>query len=254
MKKIGLTFAILIALHAALFAQSYRNRNSTGFELGVFGGLNIPQLSGGSDNEMSRDYTSRLGAAYGLSATLPFGDAFALRLEAMFSGEGGKRNGMQAIEAASFIPGAPGGTYLYADFHNESILNYIEIPVMLQYYFLKNRDWRCYADLGPSFGILLNATQKTSGSSVIYADRDATMPLTEGAVPFDATTDIKDDINMYNLGLTAGIGVSRKLGPGFLFLDVRGAYSFTTVQKDSGNGSSHNGYLQTALGYSVPLF
>ena len=45
----------------------------------------------------------------------------------------------------------------------------------------------------------------------------------------------------------------QKVGKGDLFLDLRGAYGLTTVQKYSADGNSHNGYLLIALGYSIPL-
>ena len=240
-------------MNALLFGQSLPVKSGSKLTLGLFGGLNIPQLSGGSGNEMSRDYTSRLGAAFGVTSSYSFSPAFALRADVLYSSEGGQRNGMQAIDASAYNPEAPAGTYFYADFKNESILNYLEIPVMLKYSFLKSKTSNLYADFGPYFGFLLNATQKTSGSSLIYADRAGTMPLVSEPQSFDASTDVKSDINSFNFGITGGVGFIEKVGKGELFLDLRGAYGLTTVQKDSQNGKSHNGYLLIALGYAISL-
>ncbi len=253
MNKLILTSLIVVGMHAMIFAQSHSGKGGSKLSLGVFGGLNIPQLSGGGDNEMSRDYTSRLGAAFGVTSSYNLGPALAIQADVLYSSEGGQRNGMQAIDGATINPDVPAGTYFYADFNNESILNYIEIPLMVKYSILERKSSKIYANLGPYFGFLLNATQKTGGSSLIYADRSGTMPLSPQAQPFDASTDIKNDINAFNFGVTGGVVFAQKLGNGDIFLDLRAAYGLTTVQKDSKNGKSHNGYLLTAFGYSIPL-
>ena len=95
------------------------------------GGINIPHLSGGNGNELSRDYSSRSGGAFGITSSLYLGSNLSLRIDVMYSSEGGKRNGIQAFDAASINPLASAGTYFYADYKNESILNYAEVPVML---------------------------------------------------------------------------------------------------------------------------
>jgi hypothetical protein len=239
---------------AMLFAQSTSDNSVTKFTLGILGGLNIPQLSGGNNNEMSRDYTSRLGEAFGLTASYSLGSNFYLRADALYSSEGGKRNGIQAIDASSFNPQAPAGTYLYADFDNESILNYFEVPIMVKYSIAIGGSSKFYIDFGPYVGFLLNAKEKTSGTSIIYEDRAETMPLPMlPAQSFNATVTTTSSINPVNFGLTGGIGFTQTVGFGDIFLDVRGAYGLTTVQKNTQDGSSHTGNLLIALGYSIPL-
>jgi hypothetical protein len=256
MKRIKLIIMLfLTTMTAASFAQS----SSSKFTLGIFGGLNIPRLSGGGGNELSRDYTSRSGEAFGFTSNLDLGANFSLRTDLLFSSEGGKRNGLQAIDAASFNPQAPAGTYLYANFKNQSILNYLELPVMLKYSFpVKSSSF--YIDFGPYVGYLLNAKQKTSGSSIVYADRGKTTPVSVNpqtgqpyAVPFDATTDVTSSINRINLGITGGIGYAQHVGKDVLLFDVRGAYGLTYVQKHSADGTSHTGNMLISLGYAVPL-
>ncbi len=237
------------------FAQS----SSSGFTLGVFGGLNIPKLSGGSNNEMSSGYTSRAGVAFGLTSNLDLGANFSLRTDLLYSSEGGKRNGFQAIDASSFNPQAPSGSYYYATFNNESILNYLELPIMLKYSIPVNSS-NFYIDFGPYAGYLLKATQKTSGSSIVYADKGKTTPVSVNPqtgqpfpVSFDATNDVKSSIHKMNFGITGGIGYAQHVGKDTLLLDVRGAYGLTYVQRYATDGKSHNGYLQISLGYAIPL-
>jgi hypothetical protein len=253
MKRAILSTFIFVFLTAILFAQSPSEKKESKITLGVLGGLNIPKLQGSSSNEMSRDYTSRIGEAFGLMASYDIGSKFSLRIDALYSSEGGKRNGIQAIDASSVNPLAPAGTYLYADFKNESILNYFEIPVLAKYNFPVGKSSKLYINLGPYAGFLLNAKQKTSGTSIIYADRAETMPVVPVAQSFDASNNVTSDINTTNFGVIGGVGFTQTVGYGDIFMDIRGGYGLTIVQKDTKNGSSHIGNLLIALGYSIPL-
>jgi len=253
MKRLCVALFVFILLSVALFAEPLKNHDSSKFSLGILGGLNIPQLSGGNNNELSRDYTSRLGDVFGLTASFPLVSKFSLRIDALYSSEGGKRNGIQAIDAASFNPQAPAGTYLYANFNNQTILNYFELPVMAKYSISLGSSSKFYISFGPYAGILLNAKQKTSGSSLVYADRAETMPLPLPTQSFDASVPTTSSVKPVNVGLTGGIGISKTIGVGDLFMDVRGAYGFSVIQKYAADGTSHTGSLFIALGYSVPF-
>jgi hypothetical protein len=257
------TMIIALVLTAATvtgFAQTSSETGNSKFTLGAFGGLNTPRLSGGGGNPLSDGWSSRSGAAFGLTLDWNTGTHFGWRADVLYSSEGGKRNGMQALDGSSFNPQIPAGTYLYANYNNESILNYLEIPVLAKYSFNLSHTSKLYVDLGPYIGFLLNAKQVTSGSSIVYADATATQPVSVNPatgqpfpVPFDANTDITSDINPVNFGLTGGIGFAQGVGFGNVFVDFRGAYGLTTVQKDSKNGTSHTGNLLIAIGYSIPL-
>jgi hypothetical protein len=244
MKKVSVILFFLVTLTTLSLAQSKSS-------VGIFGGINIPRLSGGNGNELSRDYTSRSGVAFGLTSSLYLGANFSLRVDVMYSSEGGKRNGIQAFDASSISPLVPAGTYFYADYKNESILNYAEVPVMFKYSFPLNKFSKFYINAGPYVGILLNAKEITSGSSLIYADRAKTMILIPAPMSFDAKTDITSSINKLNFGLTGGVGLSQKLSSGEIFADVRAAYGLKVIQKLSQNGSSHNGNLLIDLGYAI---
>jgi hypothetical protein len=251
MKKLSATLLVLVCIMSVSSAQRSHFRDDKKFTIGILGGLNLPRLSGGNGNELSRDYTSRAGEAFGLTSSVDFGSNFFLRVDFLYSSEGGKRDGLQAIDASSFNPQAPAGTYFYAAFNNESILNYFEIPVMLKYKIPLGKFQNLFVDLGPYAGLLLNARQKTNGSSKIYADRGQTQTIVEEAQSFDASTDITSSINSLNFGVTGGGGFAQSIRSGEIFLDVRGAYGLTVIQKEKQNGNSHNGNLLIDLGYAL---
>jgi hypothetical protein len=249
MKKLLVCLFVLVCMAEMSFSQAPLNGDSK-LTIGIFAGLNLPRLNSGNSNELSRDYTSRSGLAFGLTASLDLGSDFSLTANVMYSSEGGKRNGIQAFDASTINPQVPAGVFFYADYNNESILNYAEIPVMLKYYFPLNKSSRFFVDFGPYVGFLLSAKQKTSGSSIVYADRAKTQPVF-AEVSFDASTDVSNSINPVNFGLTGGGGFAERFGNGEIFMDVRGAYGLVVIQKNKEDGSSHNGNLLFDLGYAI---
>jgi len=156
------------------------------FLLGVRGGPSIPQLSDGG-NDISRGYSSRLAPNFGLVAEYYFASHLSLVAEIDYSGQGGVRKGVQPItQSPEGLPPLPPGQYLYGDFRNESILNYLEIPLMLKVDLEMCEHWRVYAEGGLFIGFLLDAEEHTSGSSPIYVDQNRT-PLTVGGHPLPPT-------------------------------------------------------------------
>ncbi len=231
--------------------------------LGINGGISIPQLRSSGNNEVSEGYSSRTGPVFGVYADWKLTNMLALRTQFDYSSQGGKRNGMQPVTdpPPQLVQMLPPGTKLYANFKNEAILNYFEIPVMLK---LKVGEgtgkFHYYVDLGPYIGFLLNAHQKTSGTSQFYLDKAGTMPLTVGGNPlpaqsFDANTDVKDDLHGTNFGFTGGGGMGYALTKKqFLILDVRGALGITDLQIDTEkNGKSHTGGLFVTLSYAIQM-
>jgi len=230
-------------------------------QIGIQCGLSVPNLSGGN-NEVSEGYSSRLAPNFGITAEFGITDNFSIQPEINFDGQGGQRNGLQPVtNLPPEIPSPPTG-YFYASFKNMSILNYIEIPVLAKYTF-GGFGLRFDVNAGPYIGFLLNATEKTSGTSSIYIDKNGT-PLTmqdsTGAsfpVPpqsFDASTDVTSSIHKVNYGIAGGVGIMVPVtSRGSVSLDVRGLYGLTNIQKDPADGTSHTGNLIISVGYSYEL-
>ncbi|MBS1621944.1 MAG: PorT family protein [Bacteroidetes bacterium] len=229
-------------------------------KLGINAGISIPELRSKSSNEISKDYKSRLASVFGAFADFNISNNFSIKTFINYAGQGGKRTGMQPVtnipqDLALMVPP---GTMLYANFHNVSVLNYLEFPVMAKWEW--GNSLRYYLNLGPYIGFLLSAKQKTSGSSQFFLDKGGSMPVSIQGNPlpaqsFDATTDVKSDINHINFGFTGGAGIGKYIGKsGELVLDVRAADGLTTIQKDSKkNGNNHTGGLFITLGYAKVL-
>jgi len=256
MKKTSLSLLGLL-----FFAGAYSLINAQ-TSIGILGGRSVPNFSGGS-NELSQGYVSRLAPHFGITIEHDLSERFSIQPEIIYDGQGGQRNGLQPITSTP-LPPLPSGGYYYADFHNTAILNYIEVPVLLRYKFDAFL-MRFQINAGPYAGYLLNATQKTSGTSLIYVDRNRT-PLTIPVPPdytqtvpapaqsFNASTDVTDSIHRFNTGIEGGAGIFVPLSESqTLSLEVHGLYGLTNIQKYAVDGTNHTGNLLISMGYSFVL-
>jgi hypothetical protein len=226
--------------------------------VGLHGGLSIPDLSGGSGNQLSTGYTSRLAANFGLQSEWHIYQRFSIEVELNYAGQGGQRNGLQPITnlPPNLAAEVPPGDYLYANFKNKAVLNYLELPVMAR--FSWGRTLTFYANGGPYMGYLLHAEEKTKGTSTIYEDPKGD-PLTIQGYPvpaqdFTANTDITSSIKRFNVGATGGVGLALPLAArDKVFFDARFEYGFINIQKSSVDGTNNTGNVLLSLGYSRHL-
>jgi hypothetical protein len=250
-------FTLLVFLAALGCGPVY----AQGSYFGIKGGVGLPNLRGGSDNELARDYESRTAPNFGAFFEFGINNRVSVQAEVNFAGNGGRRNGVQPITSAvPGLPPLPSGVYYYADFKNEAVLNYLETPVLAKYRFKPESKIRFYADGGAYYGRLLSARTKTSGSSTIYLDKNRTPLLIPPAnqplppISFDAETDIENDVQKNNVGLTGGGGVEFGSGKNYFFIDGRVTYGLRKIQKDAvRNGASHAGSLIISVGYGFAL-
>jgi hypothetical protein len=242
------------ALAAALLLASSPRASAQGFQLGLRGGPSVPHLSGGG-NQISEGYQSTLAPNFGVMGEFGFTPDFSLMTELDYAGQGGVRKGMQPItQSPAGLPPLPPGQYLYASFRNETILDYLEAPVMARLAWGQDTLVRWFVQGGPYFAYLLQATEKTSGTSQVYVTPGGP-PLTIQGEPvpaqdFGARTDVRNGLWRFNWGVTAGAGMEILLAPRHrLFLEVRGEYGLRTIQKDPANGASNTGCAEFLVGY-----
>jgi hypothetical protein len=227
--------------------------------IGVHGGISIPDIRGSETDVYSRNFTSRQGPYFGLSLEKTLTPLFSLVVELNFTSQGGLRKGLQPItmDLPAGLP-VPPGTILYASFRNETILDYLEVPVLARFTF--GHRLRFFLNAGPYVGILLRAKAVTKGSSAIYMDEAGTMPIiippdtNPLIVDLGAETNVKDSLKSTNIGLYGGGGVRYSLGPGDLILEAHFQLGLTTIQRDiETSGKSQTGAVVVSLGYSLPL-
>ena len=262
MSKYSISRMLIIVLLLASWALVQGPLMAQSLWLGARGGLSIPDLRGGN-SEQTQGYSSRLGPDFGAFLRKEISTSFAVQIELLYASQGGKKDGMQLIPDGSLPDGTvPPGTALYANYQNETIMNYLEVPVLARYTF-NFADGRgpikLYVEGGPYIGFLLNAKTETSGISSIYIDKLGTplaLPPLGTLLPpvdFTASTPVTSDIKTINAGITGGLGVSTSLGPGSVILDARATYGLTDVQRDPTNGKNNTGSFVIAIGYEIPI-
>ena len=126
MKKLILGLALIAG--SSVFAQ--QKTTSSPITFGLKAGLNVASVS---KDKNSDDQSSRIGFNAGGFANIPIANSFSIQPEILYSQYGSK-----------YSKTVLGHKYSYT-----SNLNYITVPVMLQYNALPN----LYLEAGPEFGI-----------------------------------------------------------------------------------------------------
>jgi hypothetical protein len=250
-----MALAVFLGLLMAAGAAGY----GAEVKLGAHGGLSIPNIRGNQDDPFSKGFASRQGPFFGIFMEKELAPHWSLVAELNYTSQGGLRKGLQPI-TMDLPPGLPlpPGTILYANFRNETILDYLEVPIMGRLTF--GNKVRFFVNAGPYVGILLRARAVTEGTSALYMDEAGTMPIiippdTEPLeVDLGANTNVRDSLKSTNIGLIGGGGLMYPLGPGDLILEAHFQLGLTTIQKDvETSGKSQTGAVVISLGYSFPL-
>ncbi|MFZ1799582.1 MAG: porin family protein [Chitinophagaceae bacterium] len=245
MKKIYpflFVLSFILILQNNVFAQAP-------FTIGIKGGVSIPNLRSSGDNLLDKGWKSRSGPYLGLVAEVNLSDFLAITAEINYSSQGGKRTGTQAIPNPSNPPIPP---YLYADFKNIAIINYVEVPLMTTFKFALGSSTHLLVQSGVYGGFLLRGKNVSSGEGMLYLDENLSIPVTP-VQSFDHTTDIKDQIKSFNYGLQIGLGLSVDFNTSSLRLMGGANYGLTSIQKDPVNGNDHTGALTVSLAYLLDL-
>jgi hypothetical protein len=253
--------ALIIPLAGSIFS-GLNTLNAQAVYVGAKGGWSLPNLSGGN-NEISKGWKSRSAFNFGVLVSDELTKKFTLQLEVNYASQGARKNGIQPLSDGA-IPGLPTGMTFYSDFKSQAILNYVEVPVLAKFVVFQTRSQRFYIDAGPYAGYLLNARNKTSGTSSIFTDKSGTLLMIPNpqnpdqyipllAQSFDANTNITSDIKKFNFGINGGVGIGQNLGSGNLFLDIKGYYGFLNIQKNPVNGKNNSGALVVSVGYAVKI-
>ena len=297
MKKV-----VIIAL-AALFSVAYPYAQN--ISIGVKGGLSIPNLTSGGkkyDTPLSEGYSSRTVGGGGIDVEFHLTEVFSIQTGLEYSMQGGLKKGVQALPGQPIydairanISQQPGGeqllpvfnsltlpqegTYVYADIKSVAKFNYLMLPVQAKFGWKMSESspFRVYVSGGIFGSYLLSAKRDMSGTSAMYADKNATtmssywnniypaLPLPEPIIgafsaiftsmdipqQLDNKTDIKNEIHPFNFGVIGNVGISYNLSArNRIFLEGGGNYGFFTIQKDDANGRNRIGAGAVMVGIS----
>lgn len=202
-----------IILCAAAFAVSAftAQAQEKKFHFGAKGGAQFTTISG--DEE---DVSARIGAHVGVFAEYMINDRFSIQPEVQFSMQGCDSD----VEEDVF------GEHYEGEWVK---LNYLNVPVMVNYHFAKVKGLSVAA--GPQVGFLLSAKQKYS--------------IEVEGVKTDYEDDVKDNLKSIDFGLAAGAEYEL---PSHIFFGIR-AYQGVLNINDMGGDKSYNAVYQLSAGY-----
>ncbi|MDH0658400.1 porin family protein [Empedobacter sp. GD03865] len=173
MKKIFFIAAAMLGV-VSLSAQE----KTTSSQFGIKSSVNMSSFNG--DDVKDNDY--KVGFSAGVYGHFPITDQFAVQPEVNFTRMGGKYKD-EVMEV--------GNTTVKSK--NKTTLDYIQVPVMLQFYPAGSR---FNIEAGPQFGYNVYASNKTQVSTYV----NNTVYNTE------EKTDIKDNVKDFDFGVNFGLG------------------------------------------------
>lgn len=193
MKKI--LFGLALVAGTFTFAQKTSASSSSPVRFGLKAGLNISSLS-------DSDFNSKAGFYGGVFANIPVAQDFSFQPEVLYSGMGAK---------------------FKANSDAKINLDYISVPLMLQYNALPN----LYLEAGPQFSFLINSKLKYKSNS----------------------TDGKDIFKGFDFGLGIGAGYYFTDNIGVTARYVAGLTDVMKNRPDLSEDKAKNGAFQVGLAY-----
>lgn len=220
MKKIILS-AFLLGSFGVMSAQEVEGNNGDRVKFGVKTSVNYFTNSG----DVSEDLDYNLAPQAGAYINIPFGKYFALQPELNYSRMGSKES--------SYATETEPGTY-FAKHTNQTVLDYITLPVMLKFYPAKGFN----IEAGPQLGYNIYAKNIDSNFK----------STVNGPEKIEVKTDIQDDLNELDFGVNFGIGY--ELQDTGLNFGARYYMGVTNIVKDSEDREVKNNGFTVGVGYS----
>ncbi len=232
---------------------------SQNINLGIKGGLSLPNLSSSGGSDVSKGYKTISGPDFGLVIDYTIAQKVSIETGLEFSTQGGQKSGLQTIPASSelaqYFPPGSNVQFLYANFTSTVRLQYLMLPLLIKY--TVNLDhsghWKLYWDAGFFGGLLITSNASAAGTSKVYYDKQETNRVSSVLVQFDSTGDIKNQLHRGNFGIEGNIGGLYHLKSISYFIEAGGNYGFINLQKDSRNGVNYTGALIFRIGLLYDL-
>jgi hypothetical protein len=186
-------YVLLCGMTTCLFSVVINGQTA----FGVKGGVNIASLPD--------SYKQRISVHGGIFVNRPLNKYISIQPEIFFSGEGERAH--------------------YNGAEHVWVLDYIEVPLMVQVYPIR----QLYLEVGPQVGFLVNAQEKAVGGT--HRDVSANFANVQFAIATGLGVKITDDIivyGRYNFGLTDLTAYDAIEHPGKV-AQIGLAFRFTTL-------------------------
>ncbi len=225
--RAGLVSAALVLFLSSHAAGQQSWKSGLSYELGAKGGVIFSNFTGDGvdvlEDGMRMGFTvlsddPQIFVIGGISGTVNFGRYFAVQPEILYLRSGKEYDGVLLGEEQEF------------SFN----IDYLTIPVLLKLVFPANERFRTNFFVGPHLSIKLNATLDDIDEFPPRGVVDLG-PLDE----FGRDEDIDEETSGVDAGITVGVALDIKAGPGYIVIDGRYMRGFVDVF-DVGDGVSGN--------------
>ncbi|WP_343638552.1 porin family protein [Chryseobacterium sp.] len=228
MKKL---FAVIV-IAGCLFAnaQEKHQSKSSPVTFGVKAGFNGSTLTRGDGYEYDNNEKIKAGFHAGVFANIPVSEKFSIQPELLFSQLGSK---------SDYNYRTSSGNYRKTQHYDyRTTLNYLSLPVMVQYNILP----QLYVEAGPEFGYLLGGKTKGDLTTIETTGNSVTVQRTE----YISQSISKSLFNRFNVGL--GIGAGYYFTENF-GVTARFTAGLTEVYKYNDGDKVRNNALQVGVAY-----
>ena len=232
MKKIllGLALAGSFLMNAQENEQPASSKSPVSF--GVKAGFNASTVSNSNNQYGDNNEKIKLGSHVGVFVNIPVAEKFSIQPELLFSQMGSK------TEVKYVYPSALDGHMTTQEFNYKTNLNYLVLPVMVQYNILP----QLYVEAGPEFGYLLGGksegdrkTENTYGSTTTVSSESFS-----NKIPMEL-------YKRFNFGI--GIGAGYYFTPNF-GVTARFTAGITDLFKNNDDSNKvRNNALQLGVAY-----
>lgn len=230
MKKIflGLTFAGTFLISAQEKEQPVATTPSS-VRFGIKAGFNGSTFSRGERSEVDNSEKIKAGSHIGVFANIPLAEKFSIQPELLFSQLGSKTEDI-------FIHNSENSSTKH-EYTYKTNLNYLTLPVMIQYNILP----QLYVEAGPEFGLLLGGKINGDGRSEVIFEGTTTT----GTESFSENITMKL-YNKFNFGIGIGAGYYFTQNFG---VTARFTAGITGIFKNDYGSKVRNNALQIGVAY-----
>ncbi|ASK32660.1 hypothetical protein CEY12_03085 [Chryseobacterium sp. T16E-39] len=202
------------------------NKEKDPITFGIKGGANSAQFS---EQQLSAN-NQKIGFNAGAFVNIPLSKQFSVQPEVLYNQLGAK-----SVLSSSEV--TTGATTVKTQRDFKTTLNYISVPVMVQFKPVDN----FYIEAGPEFSYFIDG--KNKGETTVTSTTNSIATTQKTSV---SETINKDDINRFNFGL--GLGLGYYFTP-HLGINARYVNSLTKIEKSRPAADNNNRVFQLGLNY-----
>ena len=241
-----------------LFCMIGRTFPQIPVDMGIKAGITMSGLLHVNNSSMmGRAYNLRLGNDAAVFIETFLSKHLSLPIQLDYISTGGNNTGYQPIAVPAGMKQlfAAGQTpeYVYGAYRSSIDIKSFMLSVLFKYRFNLSAKLKCYTGAGAFSSFVVAAHKYTSGSSILYLDEQHAQPVSSYPQNINNSQNIREDLNAFNRGITAFMGIAYKLKTGRVFIETGCNYGLYDIQRYPENGSNFSLAAVITTGCQFPF-